>query len=974
VNLFSALLLILTLAFVGPDPIRRFNLSESTDKQEASWVDSLYNALPDTLRIAQLMSLRASDEKNPKFEKEIDSLVRRYQVGGICLFQGNPEMLGALINRCQNNSRIPLMVSIDGEWGLGMRLKNTTIAYPRQLMLGAIQDNNHLRTLGKEVGNQCKRLGIHVNFAPVADINNNAENPVINDRSFGEDRENVTAKCLEYMYGMQEAGIMACAKHFPGHGDTNTDSHFDLPLITHPLQRLDSLELYPFKTLSANGIGSLMVAHLQVPALESRPNTPTTLSRNTIHELARKKLNFEGLIFTDAMEMQALRKYYPGGGAELEALKAGIDVVLLPGNVGSAILSVKNGLDKGEYDRSEFEKSVKRVLRAKYRLGLNQPQRVRMSRLREDLNAPGGLLLKRTLTEQALTLIRDNTGIVGLPHIDQYRIATLSLGEPNQTAFQETCNLYAPMQHFHAPKNIDTTLKNAILQQLKPFNVVLVGVHNMRSRAADDYGLLADEIVLLRALARQCTLAVTVFGNPYALRYFNDVPTLLQAYNEDPLTQSVAAQALFGAIDIQGKLPVTASKSIIYGQGITKRFPEKRLAYNLPAAAGFNADTLARMDEIVQEMIRSGAAPGCQILVAKNNIIVWNKAYGFHTYDTSRPVKISDLYDLASVTKVAATTVSAMKLADEKKIDLDAPIGKYIPQTTSTNKGKLTLRTILAHHAQLQPWIPFYQKTLVNKHPSPHLYHRISDADSEVPVSPGLFLDNNYLDTIWNTLFTSELRNDRGYKYSDLGLYLTARVIENLTRSTLDQYAKTQFYQPLGMRSTFNPWKTGLTDQCPPTEEDRYFRQQRIQGYVHDMGAAMLGGVSGHAGLFSNANDIAKLFQMLLNGGSYAGKQYLDPQTVNEWTIRYEHSTRRGIGFDMKDINPAATPNMDARAGANTFGHTGFTGICVWADPDKDLIFIFCSNRTYPTMENNKLIDGNYRPRIQNIIYRALTN
>jgi CubicO group peptidase (beta-lactamase class C family) len=496
----------------------------------------------------------------------------------------------------------------------------------------------------------------------------------------------------------------------------------------------------------------------------------------------------------------------------------------------------------------------------------------------------------------------------------------------------------------------------------------------MRSRAADDYGLLADEIVLLRALARQCTLAVTVFGNPYALRYFNDVPTLLQAYNEDPLTQSVAAQALFGAIDIQGKLPVTASKSIIYGQGITKRFPEKRLAYNLPAAAGFNADTLARMDEIVQEMIRSGAAPGCQILVAKNNIIVWNKAYGFHTYDTSRPVKISDLYDLASVTKVAATTVSAMKLADEKKIDLDAPIGKYIPQTTSTNKGKLTLRTILAHHAQLQPWIPFYQKTLVNKHPSPHLYHRISDADSEVPVSPGLFLDNNYLDTIWNTLFTSELRNDRGYKYSDLGLYLTARVIENLTRTTLDQYAKTQFYQPLGMRSTFNPWKTGLTDQCPPTEEDRYFRQQRIQGYVHDMGAAMLGGVSGHAGLFSNANDIAKLFQMLLNGGSYAGKQYLDPQTVNEWTIRYEHSTRRGIGFDMKDINPAATPNMDARAGANTFGHTGFTGICVWADPDKDLIFIFCSNRTYPTMENNKLIDGNYRPRIQNIIYRALTN
>jgi beta-glucosidase-like glycosyl hydrolase/CubicO group peptidase (beta-lactamase class C family) len=968
----ALLLLVATLVSLSANRNFRYNFSHALDFKESAWVDSVYNSMPDTLRIAQLMTIRATDERSPKYEQEVEGLVKRYQVGGICLFQGSPEMLAELTNRCQAASSVPLMVSIDAEWGLGMRLKETTIAYPKQLMLGAIQDNYLVYEFGAEVGRQCKRMGIHLNFAPVADINNNPENPVINDRSFGEDRSNVTAKCIEYMRGMQAAGIMACAKHFPGHGDTNTDSHLDLPVIAHNLQRLDSLELYPFRAMARSGIGSFMVAHLNIPALDNRPNRPTTLSRAAIYDLLRTKMGYDGLIVTDAMEMQGVAKYFAPGLAEVEALKAGNDVILLPGDVGAAIKAVQNALNTGEYARAEFEVSVKRVLRAKYRLGLTKPQRVDLNNLRQDLNRPQAQLLKRKLIENALTLVRDAQNLVGFDSLEHYNFATLALGDTNQTVFQTTCGYYAPMTHFNAPKVIDSLRNAQLIEQLRPFNVILLSLHQMRSRSADNFGITTEEVLLIQQLCKQHTVVLTVFGNPYSLKYFNEPQVLLQAYNEDPMTQRVAAQGLFGALDFKGKLPISASLSAYFGQGIRTQFPEKRLAYDIPESVGMNSDTLAQMDALVQEMIAAGAAPGCQIVVARNNRVIWQKSYGHFTYEPTTPVRNDHLYDIASVTKIAATTLCAMQLYDAGKIKLDTEIGKYLPELANTNKEKLKLRDILAHHARLQPWIPFYQKTLENGLPNAHIYHRQLDEDSQIPVAPDMYMDNNWVDTVWNSIFLSPLRSEKGYKYSDLGLYLTARTIERVSNQKLDEYAQQQFYKPLGLRATFNPWQLGLSAQCVPTEEDRYFRQQRIQGYVHDMGAAMLGGVSGHAGLFSNANDLAKIFQLFLNGGSYFGKQYIRPESVNTWTIRYPGSTRRGIAFDMKELDPKATGNMSEKAGPNTFGHTGFTGICAWADPDQNLIFIFCSNRTYPTMENNKLISGNYRPRLQSIIYQSI--
>jgi len=440
------------------------------------------------------------------------------------------------------------------------------------------------------------------------------------------------------------------------------------------------------------------------------------------------------------------------------------------------------------------------------------------------------------------------------------------------------------------------------------------------------------------------------------------------------MAQEYAAQSLFGASDINGILPITASKFAHFGHGIRKIYLKKRLGYDLPESVGMSVDSLALMDKIVQEMIASGATPGCQILVAKDNKIVWNKAYGYYTYEQTTPVTSETIYDLASVTKVAATTISVMKLVENGQMSLDVPMSEYVPELKNTNKKDLKIRELLAHHAGLVAWIPFYLQTLTqDKMPAPKIYRSLPEKGFEVPVARDFFMENAWVDSVWKQVFYSPLREDKQYKYSDLDLILHARALQNLTGKSLDEFADLNFYRPLGLSTTgFNPWKRGLTFRCAPTEEDSYFRHQKLQGYVHDMGAAMLGGVSGHAGLFSNANDLAKIFQMLLNGGSYGWREYLKPETVKQFTTRYSLSTRRGLGFDMKELDEKQTANMSLLAGKNTFGHLGFTGICVWADPDKKLIFIFLSNRTYPSMENNKLIYGDYRPKLQSIVYRAL--
>jgi beta-N-acetylhexosaminidase len=978
-------LLVASICFLMAFRENNISINAKTTKTdpEKAWVDSIFNALTPKERLGQLMMIRAASDKDAIFEATVEQQIRDFAVGGICFFQGTPENQAILTNRYQAVARLPLLVSMDAEWGLGMRLKESTMSFPKQLMLGAIQDNTLIYDMGREIARQCLRLGVQVNFAPDVDINNNSANPVINERSFGEDRLNVAAKSFQYMRGLQDGGVMACAKHFPGHGDTNVDSHLDLPVISHDGERLDSLELFPFRVLAQHGVASMMVAHLSVPAIDATPNMPTTLSERAIYRLLRKSIGFDGLIFTDAMEMKGVTKYFGPGEADVRALAAGNDIILLPENVGRALEAIQKALDSGTLDLEKTNDSVRRVLIAKYRFGLTKRQTVVFENIRKDLNPPEAMLLKRRLMASALTLVRDENKLIPLQLIDNQRFASVSFGAIESTPFQNQLGFYAPFDHFMAEKTISPEMTKTLLDTLKNYQTVVISIHQTRSKASDNFGMTDPVLSFLENLKNQVrdktggklkNIIVTAFGNPYSLRFYDEIPTVLLGFTEDENAQNLAAQALFGAIPIAGKLPVTASARAKFAQGIDCQ-AVTRLRYDLPESVGMSSDSLKKLDELTDEIVRTGAAPGGQLLIVKDNVVVYQKAWGFHTYDQTRAVKLTDLYDLASITKVAATTISLMKLHENGQFDINNSMSQYIPELKAISaKQNLAVGDILAHQAGLQAWIPFYKSTLNAAGMADSKYYRLQkDARFSVEVGQDLWMRNDYVDTIWQQIFKSPLRENRKYVYSDLTMYLGARAVKNISGNSVNIYADQIFYRKLGLSTmTYLPLQKFAIDRCVPTEEDNYFRHQRIQGHVHDMGAAQIGGVSGHAGLFSNANDLAILHQMLLNGGEYGGEKFLKKETINLFHTRYNGSSRRGLGFDMKETEPGKSKNMSEMASTNTWGHMGFTGNVVWVDSDKNLIFIFLSNRTYPSMENNKLINGDFRPRAQTIVYKSI--
>ncbi|GJM34206.1 MAG: beta-N-acetylglucosaminidase [Saprospiraceae bacterium] len=946
------------------------------EKQAQVWVDSVYNSLSEDERLGQLFMIRAHSDKGASHIAEVEALIRDYHVGSLCFFQGTPEKQAELSNQYQALSKIPLLVAIDAEWGLGMRMKQTTISFPRQLMLGAIQNNDLIYKMGKEIGRELRTVGVQVNFAPVVDVNNNAANPVINTRSFGEDRYNVAVKSYMYMKGMQDEDVLACAKHFPGHGDTDVDSHLDLPVIKHDRNRLDSIELYPFRVLAQHDVGSMMVAHLNVPALDDRENRPTTLSRNTVTNLLRNELKFEGLIFTDALEMKGVTKHFKSGEVEAEALLAGNDVLVLPEDLGAAMQEIKRYLADGKLAPDQVEASVKRILYNKYKLGLNRYKAVPLENIAQKVNTNEAKALKQELIENALTLVRNEDNLLPFGKLDTLSMASLSIGTKSKTDFQKRLESYVTIPQLQTEKEISADRQKYLFNQFKEKDVVIVGLHDMNNTAKDQFGLTNSTISFLKTLNQKTKVVLVVFGNPYSLRYFDELDWVLEAYDDADMVQSAAAQALFGAIAVSGRLPVTASPKATFNTGISTR-KNFRMGYVIPERMGLCSDSLNQLADIAREAINGKATPGCVVLVAKGGRIVYEGAFGHHTYAKKQPVATTDVYDLASITKIAATTLSIMKLQEAGLVDIEKPLGDYLPELRGTNKEQMIIKDLMAHRAGLEGWIPFYKQTVSgtrrNPRPSSTYYRKEATTKYSVPVTNHLFMNQAFIDNMWEQIIHSELRATREYKYSDLGFYLLARLIERVSDLPIDQYAATHFYQPLGLRTaTYNPWQDQDIKHIVPTEEDRYWRRQRVQGYVHDMGAAMLGGVSGHAGLFADAQDLAILMQLLLWEGQYGGEQYLNPATIHNFTTRYEGDTRRGIGFDMLELNPNRKRNLSKDASPQTFGHLGFTGTCVWVDPEHDLVFVFLSNRTYPSMRNYKLNSLNIRPRMQTVVYNAM--
>jgi beta-N-acetylhexosaminidase len=954
--------------------------------QENAWVDSTYAALSPDERLGQLFWLRAHTDKDAAYEAVVEEQVKKYKPGGLCFFnptaKGTPEKQVELTNRYQASStKLPMFITIDGEWGLGMRMRGTAMSFPRQLMLGAIPDNTLIYRMGEQIAKHCKRVGVNFNFAPDADVNNNAANPVIGFRSFGEDPYNVAAKAYQYMLGMQDNGVMASAKHFPGHGDTDTDSHYDLPLISHALPRLDSVELFPFKILIRQGVASVMIAHLNVPALDDTPNLPSSLSPKIVTDLLRNKLNFNGLILTDGLEMHAVTKNFPKGEVEARALAAGVDVLLLPVDLDASFRTVKQWMADGRISPASIEASVKRVLLWKHRMGVQNYTPVALENVRADVNDPQALAVKRELIANALTLVKNEGNYLPLrnkevtPFEKVSPLAALAIGAGSGNAFHKRLSSFPTGAGgkiaFHTSGK---DVSNSLLAKLKGKDAVIVSLHDMSQFASKGYGLTQDTKDFIEALRKETRVILVMFGNPYAAKFFENVPNLLVCYEEDDEVQDLAAQALFGVFPLRGKLPVTASPALPAGTGINTESVE-RLGYGVPEEVGMSSSKLEKVDELMAEAIADGATPGGVVLVARRGKIVFKKSYGFHTYDkNARPTEPDDIWDLASITKVAASTISLMRLQEQGKFDPKDPVEKYLPEFASTNKKGIPLVEMMTHRGRLTPWIKFYEKTITPAaKPSPDFYQGKRSDAYPLPVAKDLWLKAGYEKQIWQQIMDSPLEASKEYKYSDLGFYIAGEIVKRQSGLPIDEYARQTFYQPLGLQTMgYRPYERFPMERIPPTENDDYFRDRRIQGYVHDMGAAMLNQATGHAGLFSDAEDLAVLMQMLLNKGSYGGMQYLKPETINYYTTRCQGCTRRGIGFDMFQKNTSYENNLSKLASDGTYGHLGFTGTAVWVDPAQELIYIFLSNRTFPSMKNNKLAKLNTRVRVQDAVYGAI--
>ncbi|MEM9929089.1 MAG: glycoside hydrolase family 3 N-terminal domain-containing protein [Bacteroidota bacterium] len=951
----------------------RADLSTHTMAEKA-WVDSVFQTMDLDRQLGQLIMLRAHSDRGADHIAHVKAEIKKYHVGGLCFFQGTPEKQLELTNEYQRLSQLPLMVSMDAEWGLGMRLPDQTISFPKQIALGAIRNNALIYDLGAEIARQMHRMGVHVSFSPVLDVNNNPNNPVINTRSFGEDRYNVTMKGYQYMRGLQENGILASAKHFPGHGDTGTDSHYDLPVIKHDRARLDSLELYPFQALIRYGIGSVMAAHLQVPALDDRPNRPTSMSVPVVTNLLRQEMGFTGLVFTDGLEMKGVTNHYSNGEVEAEAIMADSDILLLPESTPASLNAIKRYLKEGKITKADIEKKVRRILLSKYRLGLTKATYPSTENLRGELNSPEAYALKQTLFEQAMTLVRDSEGLVPVKDLERSKVVVVHVGLSSPTPFSQRIDDYTKATHVNVGYNVNPTAQKRVLDAVKDGDRVIVALYSDGSRFLEKVPIKPATLTLLRALEAKHEVIISVFGNPYSLEALDSFGSVLMAYSRDDVAQDAAAQALFGANKISGRLPISASPGAKFNDGL-ETAPAFRMGYAEPEAVGIDGNLLAaKVNNLAREAMRRRATPGMVVLVARNGKIVYEKGFGHHTYSKRRAVHPSDIYDLASLTKVTATTLCIMKLVEEGKLNLDVPISNYLPELVGTEVEFLTLRPMLAHRAGLRSWIPFYAETLnAGGKPSSQYYRNQRTGDYVVPVTEKMYMHKVYLDSMWHKLYNNELPNEGQYRYSDLGFYLMAKLIDQTSGLTVDEFAARYFYRPMGLQTlTYQPLKSFSKQRIPPTEEDSYFRNQRIQGTVHDMGAAMLGGVSGHAGLFGSARDVATVFQMLLQEGNYGGRQYLRPETIRLFANRYAGESRRGLGFDMKQLNEDRRMNLSPLSSEKAFGHLGFTGTAVWADPVEDLVFVVLSNRTYPSMNNNTFGRLDTRLRLHSACYESI--
>lgn len=974
-------------------------LSLATKGQNASnWADSVMKTLSPDEKIAQLIMVRLSsiDSKTKTvtfYDSTVERDIRKFNIGGICLFQGAPVRQATLVNRLQSIAKTPILMAIDGENGVGMRL-DSVAGLPRMMMLGALRDTNLVYRYGSWVAEQCKQLGIQVNFAPVVDVNNNPNNPVINDRSFGENKYKVATMGIQYMLGMRDKGVMGSAKHFPGHGDVDVDSHLAMPVISKSKEQLDDLELYPFQKIFDAGIGSTMIGHLFIPAIDSNANRVASVSKKSVTKLLKEEMGFKGITFTDALEMKGVANAFPDGASSVESLIAGNDMLCLPGDVEKTISKVKGAIAEGLLGWSQIDEHVRKLLLAKYQTGLAKWKPLPLEGLAIRLNEKTDGL-KKEIAAKAITLAKlDDRTAFPLPagktasgllqtngatesikksELSFGNYALVEIGKNRNSSFAAAIRKRYNADVFMFDHSKTAAAADSLMELLKGYDKIIMAVHELPRFPANNFGISNGVVRLVNTINASKSNALFIFGNPYAAKSFCDVKNIMVCYEDDAIVQETAAKMLSGELPTEGTLPVSVCTSLPAGTGIILPAMAAQ-AFNPANKASIGNDKMAKVDSIIQDAIRQKAAPGMALLVIKDGKIIEQKTYGNMSYDAPEKVTQESVYDMASVTKICATTLSIMKLYDEKKIRLDGTLGEYIPWVRGTNKANITLRDVLLHQAGLKAWIPFYKEISdsITMKAKQGYFSKINNAKYNVKVDDSLYMRTDWRDTMISRILTSSVDSKKPYIYSDNDFIFLGEVVKAVSGQSLDQYAWNNFYRPLGFRSTgFNPTAYMKKSTIAPTEQDPYFRERLVRGYVHDPGAAMFGGVSGHAGLFSNAYEIAVLMEIIMNKGVINEKRFFSAATIDLFNSYQSNISRRGLGFDKpeKDNATRKIPYPALNISSKTFGHTGFTGTCAWADPEKGIVFVLLANRVHPTAKNT-FGDLNVRGKVMEEIWK----
>ena len=938
------------------------------DEYQEKWVDSVYSSMNLVQKVGQLFVVQAFSNKGVSHSKKISNEIINNAIGGLIFSNGSPKKQINLTNSYQELSNIPLLIGMDAEWGLSMRL-DSTFSFPWNMTLGAIKDNMLIKQVGSRIAAHCKRIGVNFNFAPVVDINTNPNNPIIGNRSFGESIENVSLKSLNFMKGQQEMNVLSSAKHFPGHGDTSTDSHKTLPIIKHKKERILNVELKPFINLINNGLESVMIAHLEVPSLEKTIGLPSTLSYSIVTELLKNDLGFKGLIITDALEMKGLSSFKSTGNLDMLAFKAGNDILLMSENVSEGVNSIIDEYNKGSISEIRLSHSVKKILKAKYKVGLNKSSVISTINLDNDLNNISDKILNEQLVERSLTVVKNKENIIPITDLKK-KIGYMSFGNDSAVSFFSHLNKYSKVDEI---LNINLKNSDSIISK---YNTIIIGVHANSKTPWNSYKINKKEIDLINHIAKKVDVILNVFGSPYTLKSFKSIRSIkgvIVSYQNSIIFQQKSAQLIFGALNSKGRLPVSIGKLFDVGDGIKIKHIN-RLSYGTPESVSMSSIKLRKIDSLANIAIDSAMTPGLQLLIAKDGRVVYNKNFGYLTYDKKSKVKNNTIYDLASLTKILVTLPIVMKLVETGTINLDTKLKEILPSYVDSNKSNITIKEMLSHYSNLKSWIPFYKSTLdsITKKPKNLYYNSVYSNKHNIKVSENLYLLSSYKDSINSLIKNSELNKEK-YRYSDLPYYILKLYIEDYYSNDLSSLINSQLFNEIGMpKASYYPKEITSTNNIAPTEIDNYFRFGEIRGTVHDMGAAMQGGIGGHAGLFSNANDIAKIMQMYLQGGQYGNKKYFNKSTIDLFNKCYycEDDNRRGVGFDKPQIEGDG-PTCGCIS-MQSFGHSGWTGTYTWADPEEKIVYVFLSNRSYPESKENKLLKYNIRTDIQKLIYESI--